>query len=100
MKIFDLLPVFSLPGAVKITPAHDPNDYEVGHRHKLPFLTMLTDDGLTSDICEEFKVRTSHGGLDSFNSRTYWSLYWVFCLEVDVPSWVYIYQADKMHDMQ
>ncbi|XP_042234806.1 valine--tRNA ligase-like [Homarus americanus] len=32
-------------GAVKITPAHDPNDYEVGKRHSLPFLTIFTDDG-------------------------------------------------------
>ena len=28
-------------GAVKVTPAHDPNDYEVGKRHDLPFITML-----------------------------------------------------------
>lgn len=32
-------------GAVKITPAHDPNDYAVGQRHKLPFINILTDDG-------------------------------------------------------
>ena len=32
-------------GAVKITPAHDPNDYEVGIRHKLEFITMLAPDG-------------------------------------------------------
>ncbi|XP_018335932.1 valine--tRNA ligase [Agrilus planipennis] len=32
-------------GAVKITPAHDPNDYEVGLRHKLPFVTIFDDDG-------------------------------------------------------
>lgn len=31
-------------GAVKITPAHDFNDFEVGHRHKLPFLNILTPD--------------------------------------------------------
>ncbi|PSN35861.1 Valine--tRNA ligase [Blattella germanica] len=37
-------------GAVKITPAHDPNDYEVGKRHNLPFITILTDDGhITGD---------------------------------------------------
>uniref|UniRef100_A0A131XVK0 Valine--tRNA ligase n=1 Tax=Ixodes ricinus TaxID=34613 RepID=A0A131XVK0_IXORI len=35
-------------GAVKITPAHDHNDYEVGKRHKLPFITMIDDNG---DIC-------------------------------------------------
>ncbi|KAF8493570.1 valine-tRNA ligase [Gautieria morchelliformis] len=32
-------------GAVKITPAHDPNDYEVGIRHKLEFVNILNDDG-------------------------------------------------------
>lgn len=32
-------------GAVKITPGHDPNDYEVGKRHSLPFLTIFSDDG-------------------------------------------------------
>ncbi|XP_020300510.1 valine--tRNA ligase isoform X2 [Pseudomyrmex gracilis] len=32
-------------GAVKITPAHDPNDYEVGKRHNLPFINILDDDG-------------------------------------------------------
>lgn len=33
-------------GAVKITPAHDPNDYEVGKRHDLPFITIFDDDGI------------------------------------------------------
>ncbi|MCL1863120.1 MAG: valine--tRNA ligase [Defluviitaleaceae bacterium] len=32
-------------GAVKITPAHDPNDFEVGLRHDLPRINMLNDDG-------------------------------------------------------
>lgn len=32
-------------GAVKMTPAHDPNDYEVGLRHKLEFINLLNDDG-------------------------------------------------------
>nr|XP_009777960.1 PREDICTED: valine--tRNA ligase-like [Nicotiana sylvestris] len=32
-------------GAVKITPAHDPNDFEVGQRHKLEFISIFTDDG-------------------------------------------------------
>lgn len=32
-------------GAVKITPAHDPNDYEVGLRHQLPFITIFDEDG-------------------------------------------------------
>ncbi|EQC39507.1 valyl-tRNA synthetase [Saprolegnia diclina VS20] len=32
-------------GAVKITPAHDPNDYECGKRHNLEFITVIDDDG-------------------------------------------------------
>ena len=33
-------------GAVKITPAHDPNDYACGQRLKLEFINILTEDGL------------------------------------------------------
>ena len=32
-------------GAVKVTPAHDPNDYEIGRRHDLPMLDVMNDDG-------------------------------------------------------
>ena len=32
-------------GAVKITPAHDPNDYDVGKRHNLDFINIMNDDG-------------------------------------------------------
>ena len=32
-------------GVVKITPAHDPNDFEVGKRHNLPMVRVLTYDG-------------------------------------------------------
>jgi valyl-tRNA synthetase len=35
-------------GAVKITPAHDPNDYECGVRHNLPFITVITPTGAIS----------------------------------------------------
>ena len=33
-------------GAVKITPAHDPNDYDIGQRHKLPMVTIFSDEGI------------------------------------------------------
>jgi valyl-tRNA synthetase len=36
-------------GAVKITPAHDPNDFAVGKRHNLEFLNIFTDEGLIND---------------------------------------------------
>uniref|UniRef100_A0A8R1XQ43 valine--tRNA ligase n=1 Tax=Onchocerca volvulus TaxID=6282 RepID=A0A8R1XQ43_ONCVO len=42
-------------GAVKITPAHDHNDYEVGIRHNLAFITCFTDDGNMNEQCGEFK---------------------------------------------
>jgi valyl-tRNA synthetase len=37
-------------GCVKITPAHDPNDYEVGQRHKLPMINVMTPDGRIADL--------------------------------------------------
>eukprot|EP00053_Salpingoeca_punica_P013388 m.120961 g.120961 ORF g.120961 m.120961 type:complete len:1063 (+) comp16191_c0_seq1:70-3258(+) len=41
-------------GAVKITPGHDQNDFEMGERHKLPCLNVLTKTGLFTDDCGEF----------------------------------------------
>ena len=41
-------------GAVKITPAHDHNDHEVGKRHNLAFITMMDESGLIKDI-NDFK---------------------------------------------
>jgi valyl-tRNA synthetase len=41
-------------GAVKITPAHDPNDYECGKRHKLEFITMLAPDGSINENGAQF----------------------------------------------
>lgn len=44
-------------GAVKITPAHDPNDYACGVRNKLEFINILNDDGtLNENVGERFKV--------------------------------------------
>ncbi len=39
-------------GCVKITPAHDPNDYEVGLRHKMPMVNVLSPDGKVAKIIE------------------------------------------------
>ena len=41
-------------GAVKITPSHDPNDYECGKRNNLPFINIFTDDGNVADNCGQF----------------------------------------------
>lgn len=45
-------------GCVKITPAHDFNDYEVGKRHQLPMITVLT---LDADICQKAQVFDTNG---------------------------------------
>ncbi|HIP46696.1 MAG TPA: valine--tRNA ligase [Campylobacterales bacterium] len=42
-------------GLVKVTPAHDPNDYEVGKRHNLEFITCFDEKGFLNDACGEFK---------------------------------------------
>lgn len=44
-------------GAVKITPAHDENDYEIGKRHNLEFVNILNDDGtFNGNAGKRFKV--------------------------------------------
>ena len=45
-------------GAVKMTPAHDPNDFEVGQRHNLPVLRVLNDDGTMNDAAGRFAGMT------------------------------------------
>lgn len=43
-------------GAVKITPAHDINDYEVGKRHDLPFITIIDHEGkLSGEVPEQYR---------------------------------------------
>nr|CAD7263237.1 unnamed protein product [Timema shepardi] len=41
-------------GAVKITPAHDQNDYDVGKRHNLPFITIFNEEGNVVGDCTQF----------------------------------------------
>lgn len=48
-------------GAVKITPAHDANDFKCGERNKLEFINILNDDGTLNENAGDFKVR--HAGL-------------------------------------
>jgi valyl-tRNA synthetase len=51
-------------GVVKVTPAHDQNDYQVGLRHKLPMLNIFTLDAKTND-----EVPSDYRGLDRFVAR-------------------------------
>lgn len=41
-------------GVVKITPAHDPNDFEVGKRHNLQIIKVMNDDGTMNEFAKEF----------------------------------------------
>ena len=50
-------------GAVKITPAHDPNDFEVGRRHNLEVITVLTED---AKITEDYP---KYAGMDRYEAR-------------------------------
>ncbi len=49
-------------GAVKVTPAHDPNDFEIGRRHNLPSLSILDEHGVIT-------VPGPFQGLDRFEAR-------------------------------
>ena len=51
-------------GCVKITPAHDFNDYEVGHRHDLPIINILNEDASLND-----QVPEKYRGMDRFEAR-------------------------------
>ena len=50
-------------GAVKITPAHDPNDFQVGRRHHLPEINVMTDDGKMNGAAG------AYAGMDRFEAR-------------------------------
>ena len=45
-------------GAVKITPAHDPNDFEVGNRHNLERIVIMNDDATMNEKCGKYKDMT------------------------------------------
>ncbi len=50
-------------GVVKITPAHDPNDFEVGNRHNLPRVNVMNNDGTMNELAGKY------AGLDRFEAR-------------------------------
>ncbi|GAB4532195.1 MAG: valine--tRNA ligase [Pleurocapsa sp.] len=50
-------------GCVKVTPAHDPNDFEMGQRHNLPFINIMNKDGSLNENAGEFE------GQDRFVAR-------------------------------
>ena len=50
-------------GVVKITPAHDPNDFEVGNRHNLPRVNVMNDDATMNELAGKYE------GMDRFAAR-------------------------------
>jgi valyl-tRNA synthetase len=50
-------------GCVKVTPAHDPNDFAIGQRHDLPLITVMAKDGTMNEAAGRF------AGLDRFEAR-------------------------------
>ncbi len=50
-------------GCVKITPAHDPNDFEVGKRHDLPEINIMNDDATLNSLCGKY------AGMDRYEAR-------------------------------
>lgn len=50
-------------GVVKITPAHDPNDFEVGNRHSLPRINVMNEDGTMNELAGKYE------GMDRFKAR-------------------------------
>ncbi|MBO5520155.1 MAG: valine--tRNA ligase, partial [Eubacterium sp.] len=50
-------------GCVKITPAHDPNDFEVGKRHNLEEINILRDDAVMNELCGKY------AGMDRYEAR-------------------------------
>jgi valyl-tRNA synthetase len=57
-------------GVVKITPAHDPNDFEVGLRHKLPMPVIMAPDGtMTNGVDAGSRVPGELVGIDRFEAR-------------------------------
>src|SRR3712207_807853 len=50
-------------GAVKITPAHDPNDYQVGKRHDLPEIIVMNENGTINNLGGKY------AGMDRYEAR-------------------------------
>ena len=68
-------------GAVKITPAHDPNDFEVGRRHKLAEIDVMTDEGKMN------AAAGAYAGMDRFEARE------KDC-RVDLKAWLGLLEKD------
>lgn len=70
-------------GAVKMTPAHDPNDFEVGQRHQLEGINVMNDDATMNDLAGKY------AGMDRYECRK--------ALVVDLKEAGYLIKVEK-HD--
>lgn len=70
-------------GAVKMTPAHDPNDFEVGQRHQLEEINVMNDDATMNDLAGKY------AGMDRYECRK--------ALVVDLKEAGYLIKVEK-HD--
>ncbi len=50
-------------GALKVTPAHDPNDFEIGKRHNLPEMNIMNEDASMNELCGKYE------GMDRYECR-------------------------------
>ena len=64
-------------GVVKVTPAHDPNDYEAGIRHGLDRVTVIDDSGIMTEAAGNYS------GMDRFACRQ--EVFWSSFQAEDVP---------------
>lgn len=70
-------------GAVKITPAHDPNDFEVGLRHNLEVINIMTDDAHMTDECGKY------AGMERYEARK--------AIVEDLQAGGYLVKIEKMN---
>ncbi len=69
-------------GAVKITPAHDPNDFEVGQRHDLEIMSCINEDGTMNELAGKY------AGMDRYECRKQWV--------ADLDAAGYLVKTEKM----
>ena len=79
----------SILGAVKITPAHDHNDFEIGKRHNLSFIQMIDEDGLIKDVEDlkpDFQYFIVSDLIDLIGTYAYYlRKEWVYALIAEGP---------------
>ena len=87
-------------GAVKITPAHDPNDYECGKRHNLEFITVLTADGAINHYGgEEFEGMMRYDARIAVEEALEKKASWCLTLCVPLVRWSFVFICSVYREM-